>query len=129
VYPVCNNDFETASYVANGEGYLLDLDQMRWFFDCYTAGGVAPADWHVSPLRVSDLGGVAPAVVLTAEYDPLRDEGEAYADRLREAGGAVEYRCVGGRIHSFFGLPAFDAARDAMDFVATELRRAFGTLD
>jgi acetyl esterase len=129
VYPVCDNDFRTASYVANGEGYLLDVDQMGWFFDCYTTGGVDPADWHISPLRVSDLGGVAPAVVLTAEYDPLRDEGEAYADRLREAGVAVEYRCFEGMIHSFFGLPAYDSAQAAMDFVATALRRAFGTLD
>jgi len=129
VYPACDVDFETASYVANAEGYLLDRDQMQWFFDCYTTGHVDPTDWHVSPLRASDLGGVAPAVILTAEYDPLRDEGAAYADRLREAGVAVEYRCFEGMIHSFFGLPAFDAARDAMDFVATELRRAFGTLD
>jgi len=129
VYPVCDVDFETASYVANGEGYLLDLDQMQWFVDCYTTGHVDPTDWHVSPLRAPDLGGVAPAVIITAEYDPLRDEGAAYADRLREAGVAVEYRCFEGMIHSFFGLQAFDAARDAMDFVATELRRAFGTLD
>ncbi|MDQ1510790.1 MAG: acetyl esterase [Actinomycetota bacterium] len=129
VYPVCDTDFGTASYVANGEGYLLDLDQMRWFVDCYTSGRVDPTDWHVSPLRVPSLAGVAPAVVLTAEYDPLRDEGEAYADRLREVGVAVEYRCFEGMIHSFFGLEAYDSARDAMDFVATELRRAFGTLE
>jgi acetyl esterase len=129
VYPVCDVDFETASYVANGEGYLLDLDQMQWFVDSYTTGLVDPTDWHVSPLRAPDLGGVAPAVILTAEYDPLRDEGEAYAVRLRESGVAVEYRCFEGMIHSFFGLPAYDSARDAMDLVATELRRAFGTLD
>jgi acetyl esterase len=129
VYPVCDVDFETASYVANAEGYVLDRDQMQWFFDCYTTGQVDPADWHVSPLRAADLAGVAPAVVLTAEYDPLRDEGKAYADRLRAAGVAVEYRCFDGMIHSFFGLAAFDAARDAMDLVGTELRRAFGTLE
>jgi acetyl esterase len=129
VYPVCDIDFETASYAANGEGYLLDTDQMHWFFDCYTAGHVDPADWHVSPLHAPDLGGVAPAVILTAEYDPLRDEGEAYADRLRAAGVAVEYRCFEGLIHSFFGLPAYDSASDAMEFVVTGLRRAFGTLE
>jgi len=129
VYPVADVDFGTASYIANGDGYLLDLDQMQWFFDCYTTGHVDPADWHVSPLRAPDLSGVAPAVVITAEYDPLRDEGKAYADRLRDAGVAVEYRCFEGMIHSFFGLAAYDAARDAMELVGTELRRAFGTLD
>jgi acetyl esterase len=128
VYPVTDCDFTTESYVANGEGYLLDLDQMQWFFDSYTKGHVDPADWHVSPLRADDLGGVAPALVLTAEYDPLRDEGKAYADRLRAAGVAVEYENYEGMIHSFFGLPAYDTARDAMEFVATGLRRAFGTL-
>ncbi len=128
VYPVCDCDFATASYIANGEGYVLGSEEMQWFFDSYTAGLVDLADWHVSPLRAPDLRGVAPALVLTAEYDPLRDEGEAYADRLRAAGVAVEYRGYDGMIHSFFGLPAFDAAGDAMDFVATGLRQAFGTL-
>jgi acetyl esterase len=129
VYPVVDADFETASYVANGEGYVLDRDRMQWFFDCYTTGHVDPTDWHVSPLRAADLSGVAPALVLTAEYDPLRDEGKAYADRLRAAGVDVKYRCFDGMIHSFFGLAAFDTAGDAMNFVGTELRRAFGTLD
>jgi acetyl esterase len=128
IYPVTDVDFETASYVANGEGYLLETEQMRWFVESYTAGKIDPADWHVSPLRASDLAGVAPAVVLTAEYDPLRDEGAFYANRLRDAGVEVEYKCFDGMIHSFFGLPAFDTAHDAMEFVVTGLRRAFGTL-
>jgi acetyl esterase len=128
IYPVVDCDFGTGSYAANGVGYVLDSDEMQWFFDSYTTGHVDPTDWHVSPLRAGDVGGVAPALVLTAEYDPLRDEGQAYADRLRAAGVDVEYRCFEGMIHSFFGLPAFDTARDAMDFVATGLQRAFGTL-
>jgi acetyl esterase len=131
VYPVCDADLETESYLSNGTGYLLEAEQMQWFFDCYTAGGkIDPGGWEISPLRASDLTGVAPAVVITAEYDPLRDEGEAYVERLRAAGVAVEHRRYEGMIHAFFGCPAaFDASVEAMDQVGTALRRAFGTLD
>ena len=85
IYPVTDCDFGTGSYVANGKGYLLEEPQMQWFFDCYTRGGADPTDWRISPLRAADVGGVAPALVITAEYDPLCDEGEAYAARLRDA--------------------------------------------
>jgi acetyl esterase len=129
VYPVCDCRFDTESYLTNGEGFVLEAEQMQWFFDCYTGGNVDPADGRISPLRMPDLSSVAPAVVITAEYDPLRDEGEAYAQRLREAGVPVEHRRYDGLIHGFFGLSgAFDASRDALDYVATALRRAFGTL-
>jgi acetyl esterase len=130
VYPVTEFDFTTESYKANGDGYLLTETQMRWFFDCYTRGGADATDWRISPLRAVSLEGVAPAVVITAEYDPLRDEGEAYARRLASAGVAVATQRYDGVIHAFFGLSgAFDASREAMDHAATELRRAFGTLD
>jgi acetyl esterase len=104
---------------------------MEWFFDCYTDHGKHdPADPSISPQRAADVAGVAPAVVITAEYDPLRDEGEAYAAKLRAAGVAVETQRYDGLIHGFFGCPgAFDTSRDAMAFVGTALRRAFGTLD
>ena len=130
VYPVCDSDPETASYKANGTGYLLEAEQMQWFFDCYTEGGKTdPTGWEISPLRAADLHGVAPALVITCEYDPLRDEGEAYAERMRDAGVVVEARRFDGMIHGFFGCPAaFDASREAMTEVGTALRRAFGTL-
>jgi acetyl esterase len=129
VYPVTDADLTTASYRANGDGYLLDLEQMRWFFDCYTRGGVDASQWRISPLRVPDVRGVAPALVITGEYDPLRDEGEAYAQRLRDAGVEVEGHRYPGMVHAFFGLSlAFDASKDAVQRVATALRRAFGTL-
>jgi acetyl esterase len=130
VYPVTDCLFDTSSYIDNGEGYLLDIMQMHWFFDCYTRGGCDPSDWHISPLRAPDVVGVAPAFVITAEYDPLRDEGEAYASRLHDAGVPVTTYRYDGMIHGFFGLSAaFDASRDAMQRVGTEVRRAFGTLD
>ena len=131
VYPVCDCNFDTASYIANAEGYLLEREEMQWFFDCYTDGGRHdPADPSISPRRAADLRGLAPALVVTAEYDPLRDEGEAYAAQLRAAGVAVETRRYDGMIHGFFGLSgAFAAGRDAIELVGTALQRAFGTLD
>jgi acetyl esterase len=130
IYPVTDCDFTTSSYQENAEGYLLGADQMRWFFRCYTRGDVDPTDWRICPLRARDVAGVAPALVFTAEFDPLRDEGEAYARRLLEAGVPVQKRRYDGMIHAFFGLSgAFDASRDALDRIGTEVRRAFGTLD
>jgi acetyl esterase len=131
VYPACDANAGTESYASNGTGYLLEAEQMHWFYDCYTAGGkIDPTDRRISPALAPSLVGVAPAVVITAEYDPLRDEGEAYAERLRAADVAVEHRRYDGMIHGFFGCPgAFDASAEAMDQVGTALRRAFGTLD
>jgi acetyl esterase len=129
VYPVTDCDFSTGSYQSNGEGYVLTEKQMRWFFDCYTRSGADPNDWRISPLRAPSLEGVAPAYVVTAEYDPLRDEGEEYARQLEKAGVHVAVQRYDGIIHAFFGLSiAFDASRDAMARAGTELRRAFGTL-
>ena len=129
VYPVVDCDFETASYRENGDGYLLTLDDMHWFFSCYASDPATRADWRISPLRAADLSGVAPAVVITAEFDPLRDEGQAYARRLEAAGVRVVNITYDGMIHAFFGLSAaFDASRDALERVSAELAQAFGTL-
>ncbi len=129
VYPVADCDFTTRSYRENGEGYLLTEEQMRWFFSCYTRADADPTDWRIAPLRARDLRGVAPACVLTAGYDPLCDEGEAYARRLQDAGVAVQKHRYDGMIHGFFGLSgALDASRDAVERAGTALRRAFGTL-
>jgi acetyl esterase len=129
VYPVVDCNFDTASYRENAKGYLLTAADMEWFFSCYTTGGVDPAEWRISPLRAPDLSGVAPAVVITAEFDPLRDEGGAYARRLEESGVPVTFLPYDGMIHAFFGLSAaFDASRDALERVSAELSRAFGTI-
>jgi acetyl esterase len=127
VYPVTDCDLDTGSYRENGVGHLLTIDDMTWFFSCYTAAGADRTDWRISPLRAPDLRGVAPAIVITAEFDPLRDEGQAYARRLAEAGVAVVNLPYDGMIHMFFGLSAmFDASRDALQRVSDELAQAFG---
>jgi|tagenome__1003787_1003787.scaffolds.fasta_scaffold20962119_2 acetyl esterase len=129
VYPVTDCDFSTESYADNGAGYLLEAPRMRWFFDCYTRGGADPTDWRLSPLRARDFSDVAPAFVLTAEFDPLRDEGEAYARRLHDAGVAVTKHRYDGQVHLFFSLPGLmDDSREAIERVGTALQRAFGTL-
>jgi acetyl esterase len=129
VYPVVDSVLDTASYRANGKGHLLTRDDMEWFFSCYLGEGGDRTAWRISPLRAPDLHGVAPAVVITAEFDPLCDEGTAYARRLEDAGVPVAHLPYDGMVHAFFGLSAaFDASRDAIQRVSTELSRAFGTL-
>jgi acetyl esterase len=129
IYPVTDAASDTVSYRDNAEGYLLTRDQMQWFYDCYLRSGADPFDWRISPLQAADLTGVAPALIITAEYDPLRDEGEEYARRLRDAGVAVDQYRYDGMIHGFFGLSAgLDAGRDAIERAGTALQRAFGTL-
>ncbi len=116
--PVADHAMDTASYAANADGYGLTRVKMEWFWRHYLA---APADGqhpHASPLRAPDLRGLPPAFVLTAEYDPLRDEGEAYAQRLRAAGVSVAHRRFAGMVHSFMGPEALPA-------IAQHLRAAF----
>jgi acetyl esterase len=126
IYPVVDAAMTTPSYAENGEGRLLEAKQMQWFLDCYTRGDADSADWHISPLRAPDVSNVAPAVVITAEYDVLRDEGEAYAKRLADAGVPVEQTRYDGTIHAFFALPAvLDDGKQAMHQVAAALQKAF----
>jgi acetyl esterase len=121
VYPVTDHDFTTASYTDPANQLALNADTLRWFWDHYV-----PADKRddpdVSPLRADDLSGLPPAVVITAEHDVLRDEGEAYAARLQEAGVPVSLRRFDGQMHGFFTmtglLPGHDAA---LDHVVAEL--------
>jgi acetyl esterase len=126
IYPATDASMSSQSYTDNGEGYLLEAKQMRWFWDCYTRGGSDVADWHISPLRAPEVADVAPALVITAEYDPLRDEGEAYAKRLVDAGVPVELTRYDGMIHAFCALPAvLDDGKVALQQVARALQKAF----
>lgn len=111
LYPVIDAAIDTPSYEANATGYLLTRDAMRWLWDHYLPSPEAGQDPYASPIRAADLSGVAPALVITAEYDPLRDEGEAYAARLRSAGVPVEHFRFDGMIHGFFEMPVVSTAR------------------
>jgi acetyl esterase len=102
----------------NAEGYFLSRAVMEWFCGHYLADKADGADWRVSPLRAKNLTGVAPAVVTTAWFDPLRDEGALYADALVHAGVPVKYHPGEGLIHGYFGLV------DASDIARTEAQRA-----
>jgi acetyl esterase len=125
LYPVVDVGTETRSYADFGDGYLLTRDGMRWFFDQYLASKDQAADWRVSPLRAKSLAGAAPALVVTAGFDPLRDEGEAYAEKLRQAGVRVDYICYGGMIHGFMPMGRLiDTGNRAVSHVAASLREA-----
>ncbi|MEV5829143.1 alpha/beta hydrolase [Spirillospora sp. NPDC052242] len=104
------------SRAKRAEGYGLTLDGMRWFSELYAGPG---DDWRVSPLRAADLAGVAPAIVHTAGYDPLCDEGDAYAAALRDAGVAVVHRTWPTLNHGFFGLGGVSAAAETAAARAT----------
>jgi acetyl esterase len=127
VYPVIDANFETASYREFSEGHGLSSASMQRFWRLYL-DGADPAHPDASPLRAADLAGVAPAFVLTAEEDVLRDEGEAYAAALRDAGVDTELVRWPGTIHGFFRwLAVTPAAREAVDAVGARLRKALAT--
>ena len=125
VYPVTDYHFDTASYRENAEGYLLTRDAMVWFWNHYLRSAADGTNPLASPLRAANLHGLPPAMVLTAEFDPLRDEGEAYAARLQEAGVPVTLKRYEGMIHGFFSLGAvFAQGQQAMTDAAAGLRAA-----
>lgn len=127
MYPITEPSMNTASYRENAEGYLLSKSMMTWFWDHYCPDIEQRNNALVSPLLVEDLSGLPPALVITAEFDPLRDEGEAYAERLDQAGVQVERRRYDGLIHGFFSLVGMiEAARESVHLVGSALRRAHG---
>jgi acetyl esterase len=124
VYPVLDAHQDTPSYTEFAKGFGLDAEEMAWFVRQYAAGADL-ADPRLSPLRLPSVAGLAPATVVTAGCDVLRDEGERYGERLAEAGVPVEVRRFEGAVHSFFGLPKlFDQAGEAREYVAGRLRES-----
>ena len=104
IYPVTDADFDRPSYTDPPNQLLLTRDGMIWFWDHYLPDASRRTEPDASPIHATDLAGLPPAVVITAEHDPLRDEGEAYAARLADAGVPVDLRRHAGQLHGFFTL-------------------------
>ncbi len=129
IYPATDVTGDYPSRVENADGYLLTKSMMEWFEAHYLEdSGIDPSDLRVSPLLApaSTVAATAPALVITAGYDPLRDEGQAYAAHLTAAGVSVVHRHFAGQIHGFFSMPnAVPDAVVAEDLTAELLRKAF----
>jgi acetyl esterase len=124
-YPVVDHDFSRISYRDNGEGYLLDREGMAYFWDTYCPDPARRSEPAASPLHADSLAGLPPALVLTAEFDPLRDEGMAYAAALKAAGTEVEAICFDGLIHDFLATAElFQCSRQAFEKTAAAIRKA-----
>jgi acetyl esterase/lipase len=126
IYPVTDVMRETRSYGDFADGYLFTRDSMRWFVAHYLPSSDEARDWRASPLRAPSLAGLPPALIITAGFDLLRDEGEIFAGRLRDAGNTVDYVCYGGMIHGFIGMgKLLDTAERAIAHIGGSLRQAF----
>ena len=127
IYPVTQWKAETGSMNSFAEGYFLEKKTMQWFFDQYATGADAN-DWRLSPLAAADMSGLPRAYVVTAGFDPLKDEGKAYADKLNRAGVAAVYLDYPGMVHGFFNMQGVvPTAREAIADAAKAVRQAFGT--
>ena len=131
-YPVTNANFDTGSYLQFAEGYFLRRDNMMWFWDQYTTDPAQRAEITVSPLQATldELEGLPPALVINGEADVLRDEGEAYGDKLRAAGVPVTAVRYAGMIHDFVMLDTLretHAADAAIAQAVSFISNAMGT--
>lgn len=127
IYPVTSMRTDTPSYQTLGEGYSLTRAGMAAYIAAYLGPDGPTDDWRTSPLQAPNLEGLPPALVMTAGFDPLRDDGRLYADALSRAGVPTQYLCFERQIHGFLGLGRLiDEARTALDVGGAALRRAFG---
>lgn len=126
IYPATNFLAETHSKKENGDGYMLTRDDMGWFSNHYLNDENDRVNPLASPALAAHLNGLPPALIVTAEYDPLRDEGEAYGQQLVKAGVPATVSCYDGMIHGFMSMgPIFDRGNQAVKESAAALRAAF----
>jgi len=125
IYPATDQRRGHASHVTNGKGYVLETDTITYYHDNYIANPAHDLDWRASPLLCSNLSALPPALVLTAGFDPLRDEGLDYADALVAAGNRATYVCFERQIHGFITMgKLIDEANTAVALCAAEIARA-----
>lgn len=125
IYPATDQRRVAPSHQANGEGYVLTHDTMRYFQEHYIEDKALHEDWRASPLLHPDLSHLPPALVVTAGFDPLRDEGMQYADKLSEAGNRATLVCFERQIHGFITMgKVIDEANVGVQFCASQIRQA-----
>jgi len=125
IYPATDMRMVAPSHQSNGQGYLLTRDTMDYFRGHYIPDAKRWSDWRASPLLAPNLAGLPPALVLTAGFDPLRDEGRQYADALSAAGCPAQYVCFERQIHGFISMGrVIDEANTAVELCGAVLRRA-----
>ncbi|OTE98539.1 alpha/beta hydrolase [Halorubrum sp. SD612] len=123
LYPIAGHDFGTDSYRENADGPLLTRDDMEWFYERYLRSPVDAANPYAVPLRAEDLGDLPPATVVTAGFDPLRDDGVALAERFGSEGTPVEHRHYPAMAHGFCSLAdRVPTAEAALEAVAADVR-------
>jgi acetyl esterase len=128
IYPGTDMGLERPSHFEHADQLPLRRPTMQWFVNHYLRDESDKADWRASPLRAARFGGLPPTLVVTAAFDPLRDEGEAYAKALADAGIAVSYECFAGQIHGFLNMGRIAADSDRLiRLIAAALKRAIGT--
>ena len=116
IYPVTDASSHYPSYDDNAKGYLLEKSSMDWFFNHYLPNDEAKKDWRVSPILADDLSGLPPSYIVTVAADPLRDEGRAYAEKLKENGNKVEHKEYDDTVHAFFSwATVFESSKKAVD--------------
>lgn len=126
IYPLTDMAMNTPSYSENKNAKPLNAAMMTWFWNHYLNNEAEGQQPYASPMRAKDLRGLPPTTVITAQFDPLRDEGEAYAQRLLDAGVPVFVKRYDGVTHEFFGLAGVvPKAKEAVDDAADALKQAF----
>ena len=124
IYPATDRNFDTASYKENATGYGLSTQAMQWFWDQYLQGSHHDENPYAIPMRASSFKAVAPAIIITAQYDPLLTDGERYAELLHRDGVPVLYKGYEGMIHGFFtNMAITPTAQQAIDFIAYEVKK------